>query len=84
VDCVGGVPYDKAIARQEEVGTLKEIEPKHLADLIVAEWLDSQSDSGNIWKRSYEALQLAKREAGEELIKEAYDIARARMEAMRG
>ena len=65
----------------KEVGTL--IEPKDLADLIMAEWLDSQSDSGNIWKRSYQALELAKRDAGEELIKEAYEIARARMDAMR-
>jgi hypothetical protein len=63
------------------VGAL--IEPKDLADLIVAEWMDSQSDSGNLWKKSYEALELGKRDAGEELIKEAYDIAYARVDAMR-
>jgi hypothetical protein len=81
VGFVGGVPYDKAIASKKEVGTL--IEPKDLADLIVAEWLDSQSDSGNLWRTSNEALQLGKRDAGEELIKEAYEIAYARVEAMR-
>ena len=63
--------------------TLREIEPKDLADLIIAEWMDSQSDSGAIWKRSWQALQLAKQECGEELIEEAYRIAYARVEAMR-
>lgn len=59
------------------------IQPKDLADLIVAEWMDSQSDSGNTWKTSFQALELAKRDAGEELIKEAYDLAYARVDKMR-
>jgi hypothetical protein len=81
VDFVGGVPYDKANVRTEEVGTL--ITSKDLADLIVAEWLDSQSDSGSLWQSSYQALELAKQDAGEKLLEEAYSIARARFDAMR-
>jgi hypothetical protein len=67
----------------EGVETLTNITPEKLADLIMAEWLDSQSDSGAIWRRSWEALQLAKQESGEDLIKKAYEIAYARYEALR-
>jgi len=54
-----------------------------LAQLIMAEWMDSQSDSGAAWKKSFRALELAKRDAGEELIAEAYKIAYQRHEKLR-
>ena len=57
--------------------------PERLADLIMAEWSDKQSDSGSIWKRSFEALELAKEESGQELIEQAYKIAYDRWEALR-
>lgn len=62
---------------------MSEMEIQRLADAIMAEWLDSQSDSGAIWKKSFEALQVLKSEAGEEGLKQAYEIAYARWEAMR-
>lgn len=49
-----------------------------LAGLMIAEWSDSQSDYGGAWRKSHEALKLAKQEAGEELIAEAYEIAKKR------
>jgi hypothetical protein len=59
-----------------------EMQIQRLADAIMAEWLDSQSDSGAIWKKSFEALQVLKSESGEEGLKRAYEIAYARWEAM--
>jgi hypothetical protein len=53
-----------------------------LADLIMAEWLDSQSDSGAIWLKSYEALQVAKGENPQEVFDEAIQIANARWKKM--
>lgn len=55
---------------------------ERLADAIMAEWLDSYSDSGAIWEKSYEALKVLKSEASEEGIREAYEIARTRWEEM--
>ena len=49
-----------------------------LAGLMIAEWSDSQSDSSGEWRKSHEALKLAKQSAGEELIAEAYEIAKKR------
>jgi hypothetical protein len=49
-----------------------------LAGLMIAEWSDSQSDYAGAWRKSHEALKLAKEQAGEELIAEAYEIAKKR------
>jgi hypothetical protein len=57
-------------------------EIERLADAIMATWLDSFSDSGAIWQKSHEALQVLKSEAGEEGLKEAYEIAKARWAEM--
>ena len=60
-----------------------DLDVERLAQLIFAEWMDSQSDSGAIWKKSHEALQLAKQDAGEEKIKQAYEIAYSRLDKLR-
>jgi hypothetical protein len=62
---------------------LSSVTPETLAGLIMAEWSDSQSDSGSIWLKSWEALQLAKKQCGEDAIQEAYEIAYERYEALR-
>jgi hypothetical protein len=59
-----------------------DIRAARLADLIMAEWLDSQSDSGAIWLKSYEALQVAKAENPGEIFAEAIQIANARWKKM--
>lgn len=59
-----------------------DIRARRLADLIMAEWLDSQSDSGAIWLRSWEALKTAKAENPEEIVAEALQIAHARWKKM--
>jgi len=59
-----------------------DIRAARLADLIMAEWLDSQSDSGVIWKRSFEALEVAKAENSDELFEQAFVIATARWNKM--
>ena len=60
-----------------------EITVQRLSELIIAEWLDAQSDNGEIWKKSWHALQLAKQDSGEEKIMAAYKLAYSRMDAMR-
>jgi hypothetical protein len=55
-----------------------------LRKLIFAGWIDSQSDSGSTWRQSLPALKAAKEEAGEELVAEAMEVARARYEKLRG
>jgi hypothetical protein len=57
---------------------------EQLAQLMYASWIDSQSDSGATWRRSSAALKLAKQEAGEELVEQAYQLAKARYEKPRG
>jgi hypothetical protein len=59
-----------------------DIRAAKLADLIMAEWLDSQSDSGAIWKRSHEALEVAKAENSDKLFEQAFVIATARWNKM--
>jgi hypothetical protein len=56
---------------------------QRLSEMIIAEWLDAQSDNGAIWQKSWHALQLAKQDAGEEKIMAAYKLAYSRMDAMR-
>ena len=51
------------------------MEAQRLSHLIMADWLDSQSDSGAVWRQSHEALEIAKREDGQAVIDEAYRIA---------
>jgi hypothetical protein len=59
-----------------------DIRAHKMADLIIQTWLDSQSDNGWIWKKSNEALEVAKAENSEELLAEAVAIARARWNKM--
>jgi hypothetical protein len=59
-----------------------DIRAARLADLIMAEWLDSQSDSGAIWQKSYQALQVAKGENPKDIFDEALQIANARWKKM--
>ena len=59
-----------------------DIRAHRLADLIMAEWLDSQSDSGAIWLKSWEALQVAKGENPQAVFDEALEIARERWRKM--
>jgi hypothetical protein len=53
---------------------------ERLAQQIFATWMDSMSDDGSMWRKSNEALKLAKAEAGEELVKQAYELAKERYE----
>jgi hypothetical protein len=53
-----------------------------LADVIMAEWLDRQGDSGSFWKESGLARSLAAEENGQELIEQAYRIAYDRYEGL--
>ena len=55
-----------------------ELTVERLAGLMIAEWSDSQSDSNGAWRESHEALKLAKDSAGEELIAQAYELAKKR------
>ena len=59
-----------------------DIRAHRLADLIMAEWLDSQSDSGAIWERSHRALKIAREENPQEIFDEAFEIAQARWKKM--
>jgi hypothetical protein len=55
---------------------------ERLADAIMAEWLDSFSDSGAIWEKSHGELGYLKSKATEEGLAEAYAIARDRWREM--
>jgi hypothetical protein len=59
-----------------------DIRAHRLADLIMAEWLDSQSDSGAIWQRSHDALKIAKAENPQAVFDEALEIAHERWRKM--
>jgi hypothetical protein len=59
-----------------------DIRAHRLADLIMAEWLDSQSDSGAIWQRSHDALKIAKSENSQAVFDEALEIAHERWRKM--
>jgi hypothetical protein len=60
------------------------IEAHKLADLMMQEWVSSYSDSGALWERDYNALQVIKSEAGDEIVEEAYQLAKARWDKMHG
>jgi hypothetical protein len=55
---------------------------ERLAQQIFATWMDQMSDDGSVWRKSNEALKLAKQEAGEELVKQAYELAKERYEKL--
>jgi hypothetical protein len=58
------------------------IEAHKIADLMMQEWLSSYSDNGAIWDRDYQRLQTAKGRVSEEIVAEAYEIAKARWKKM--
>jgi hypothetical protein len=80
---VGGPSYTQSNGKVEIVDNRAET-VERLAQLIFAGWIDSQSDSGSTWRQSLPALKAAKQEAGEELVAEAMQVARARYEKLRG
>ena len=60
------------------------IEAHKLADLIIAEWISAYSDNGSIWSSADRELQKAKEVAGQAIVDEAVELARARWERMHG
>jgi len=60
------------------------IEAHKLADLMIQEWVSCYSDNGALWERDYNALQVIKSEAGDEIVEEAYQLAKARWDRMHG
>jgi hypothetical protein len=80
---VGGPSYNQTNGKVDIMEDNKDI-VERLAQLIFASWIDSQSDSGATWRRSLDALKLAKQEAGEALVAEAYELAKSRYEKLRG
>ena len=60
------------------------IEAHKLADLIIAEWISAYSDNGSIWSSADRELRKAKEVAGQAIIDEAVELARARWEKMHG
>ena len=60
------------------------IQAHKLADLIIAEWISAYSDNGSIWSSADNELQKAKEVAGQAIVDEAVELARARWERMHG
>jgi hypothetical protein len=60
------------------------IEAHKLADLIIAEWISAYSDNGSIWSSADRELRKAKEVAGQAIVDEAVELARARWERMHG
>ena len=60
------------------------IEAHKLADLIIAEWISAYSDNGSIWSSADSELRKAKEVAGQAIIDEAVELARARWDRMHG
>ena len=60
------------------------IQAHKLADLIIAEWISAYSDNGSIWSSADNELRKAKELAGQEIVDEAVELARARWEKMHG
>jgi hypothetical protein len=75
--CVGGPSYNQSNGKVDTMDDI-ELTVDRLAGLMIAEWSDSQSDYGANWRKSHEALKLAKQSAGEELIAQAYELAMKR------
>jgi hypothetical protein len=60
------------------------IQAHKLADLIIAEWISAYSDNGSIWSSADRELEKAKEVAGQAIIDEAVELARARWDRMHG
>ena len=60
------------------------IQAHKLADLIIAEWISAYSDNGSIWSSADNELRKAKEVAGQAIVDEAVELARARWERMHG
>ena len=60
------------------------IQAHKLADLIIAEWISAYSDNGSIWSSADRELQKAKEVAGQAIVDEAVELARARWDRMHG
>ena len=60
------------------------IEAHKLADLIIAEWISAYSDNGSIWSSADNELRKAKEVAGQAIVDEAVELARARWDRMHG
>ena len=60
------------------------IQAHKLADLIMAEWISAYSDNGSIWSSADRELEKAKEVAGQAIIDEAIELARARWDRMHG
>ena len=60
------------------------IEAHKLADLIIAEWISAYSDNGSIWSSADRELRKAKEVAGQAIVDEAVELARARWDRMHG
>lgn len=60
------------------------IQAHKLADLIIAEWISAYSDNGSIWSSADNELRKAKELAGQAIIDEAVELARARWDRMHG
>jgi len=58
-----------------------EMEAFRLAKIILREWEDAYSDNGDIWQRSHDALEQAKKANSPELMDQAYRIARERWDS---
>ena len=79
---MGGPSYNQSNGKVDMMEDTEKV-VERLAQLMFATWIDSQSDDGAIWRRSNEALKLAKAEAGEELVAQAYELAKARYQNLR-
>jgi hypothetical protein len=60
------------------------IEAHKLADLMIQEWISAYSDDGRLWEQDYDALQVIKSNVGDEIVEEAYQLAKARWDKMHG
>jgi hypothetical protein len=58
------------------------IQAQQLSHKIIAEWISAYSDNGAIWADSYKALTAGKDDASEEIVSEAYRLARERWKKM--
>ena len=74
---MGGPSYTQSNGKVDSVDDI-DLTVDRLAALMYQEWTDSQADSDGAWRKSHEALKLAKQSAGEELIAEAYELAKRR------
>lgn len=53
-----------------------------LADLMIQEWISAYSDNGDIWAKAADRLKQAKLQEAQNIIDQAFVIARERWELM--